>query len=157
MRLVSGHGSPPAKGIRNSESDGERAWPLDARLALFMLESACAEHAAQSNAPAPRSLDRFSCRVRARLWRIQDGAVERAEVFVRDLSAAHAGFVTDHPIEVGGTFVLDFAPEPGSPQRVSCVVGRCRPFMDDDRWHEGVLHIYETTAQHAPALERIAV
>jgi hypothetical protein len=148
MRLVPGHGRPDE--ITKLESAGESGWPLDARVALFMLESACEVQTACPESPSwPRALDRFRCRVRGWLRRRNRGAIESEEIYLRDISTAHAGFITHQPLEIGGEYVLEFAPAGRSPMCVTCTVGRCRPFMDGGQWSEGVLHLHQGVAQEA--------
>jgi len=129
------------QGRRSQFLDLEESWPLDARMALFLLESA---GETTNGTFADRTLDRFGCRVRARLVRICDGRPESFEIFVRDLSVGHVGFVSQKPLDVGGEYQLHFTPADASLQ-IPCVVGRSREFTDG--WREGVLYLH--TAQAA--------
>src|SRR5262245_22534841 len=113
MGLAMGQGCP------DTFVNLEQTWPLDARMAVFLLE------AEGDVVPQiyPRELDRFPCRVRARLMRVKDKMLQFVEVFVRDLSIGHVGFVSSEPLEVGAIYQLDFTPG-SKPVHVSCVVGR---------------------------------
>ena len=139
MELFTGHGR------RSRFLDLEESWPLDARMALFLLESAGQATGASISG---RVLDRFPCRVRARLVRISDGRPESIEIFIRDLSTAYAGFLSSQPLNCDDEYQLHFTPSE-APLQISCLVGRSREFTDG--WHEGVFRL------HASRLAQVAI
>jgi len=149
MELLAGQGSPPSRCL-----DLEQTWPLDARMALYLLESETTETSQPARTASPRNLARTACRVRAKLVRVCDGRPECVEMFVRDLSVGHIGFVCTSPLQCGDEYQLNFTPS-DLPVQISCVVGRCRGFIDG--WNEGVLHLHAANAQANQAPLRLAV
>jgi hypothetical protein len=128
-------GAVIAHGGRSVFRNLERSWPLDARMAMFVLEAEGAlEHEGRT-----RELERFVCRVGARLKPMNDARLGMLDVFIRDVSAEHAGFISSHAVDVGASCWIDFVPAEGAPVRTVCTVGRCREFMNG--WFEGVIHL----------------
>src|SRR5436309_1359030 len=98
MGLTIGPGSPPAL------IDQEPSWPLDARMALFVLEA----EGQQLESGAAREIDRQRCRVRARVMRVNLGKPQASEIFIRDLTVSHIGFISNVPLEIGAECEVDF-------------------------------------------------
>ena len=152
MGIVIGHGRRIV--IRLSDEpieQRERALPLDARLAMFVLE---AEAADADDSPRPRFLrrdKRLSCRFAAALLYARSDApapadtlsaaslTESASVYVRDISPGHAGFVSRHllPGDAGQICWLQLEQADGTSVTLRGQIERYRPFMDG--WHEGVI------------------
>ena len=140
MGLLIGQGSPLV--------NLEQTWPLDARMALFLLET-------QGDAVSgdrPRQLDRIGCKARARLMRVSSGRPEMVELFVRDLSAEHIGFICSQPLVIGDEYECELS---HISARLSCVIGRCREFSAG--WYEGVLGLRQANEQAAESEWRVAV
>ena len=113
----------------------ERTWPLDARMAMFVLE-------AGGQDPQPvrdRSAPREPFRMIATLTDRDQRKPSHATVYVRDRTPQHLGFICQNELPVGSTVWLDCASEDGHAFRTPCEVARLRPFMSG--WHEGVLHV----------------
>ena len=147
MELVTGQGRP-APGV-----DSEQTWPLDARMALFLLES----EGPPVQQSSQRASERCTCRIQAQVMRASETGIEHVEIFLRDLSDSHMGFVSNRPLEVGATYELNLhATGDKLATAARCVVLRSRSFMTD--WHEGALQLVrrQQSAGAHPML-RIAV
>jgi len=141
MGLTIGQGSPP------TTIDQESDWPLDARMALFVLEA----EGRWVEAGVARELDRQRCRVRARVMRVNLGKPHASEIFIRDLSVTHIGFISSVPLEISAEYEVDFTQT--TPARVTCITRRCRQFTRG--WYEGVLTLQQSQA--AESEWRVAV
>jgi hypothetical protein len=147
MELSIGQGRPLA-GVND-----EQSWPLDLRMAMFLLES----EGPPVQHGADRAGERFICRIRARVMRATDTGIEHVEIFLRDVNETHVGFVSAKALEVGADYELDLQPADGEAQSSAvCAVVRSRCFMGG--WHEGALQIHkrQPMTSAAPIL-RIAV
>ena len=115
--------------------DRERAWPLDARMAMFVLEAAGQDPQPVRDRSAPRQ----PCRMIATLTDQDQRKASHATVYVRDRTPQHMGFICQNELPVGSTVWLDCATDDGQPFRTPCQVARLRPFMSG--WNEGVLQV----------------
>jgi hypothetical protein len=167
MGIVIGHGGrivirlPYAP---QAAAERERSWPLDARLAMFVLEAQASESSADDDGAAGdaepavphqtrrRRDDRLACRFEAALLYptpatanalSQNGGDEStiaavaATAYVRDLSPGHAGFICREPLQAGQLCWLRLDQADGSNVTLRGIVGRCRAFMEG--WSEGVV------------------
>lgn len=119
--------------------DRERTWPLDARMAMFVLEAGGqpdpVEHAAVER---NRSTERQPCRMVGTVCDNRD-LHGHAIVYVRDLADRHIGFICQNSLPVGKTVWLHCSTDDGKTLRTPCQIGRSRQFMSG--WNEGVLHV----------------
>jgi hypothetical protein len=153
-----------------SDRQQEQSWPLEVRLALFVLEAGAdlaGEQAClsspdhdpqQSTRTRPRRGAREMCRIRAKLVPLTNGAGpssgtphETANIYLRDTSDAFAGFICDQPLEIGAPFWLSLPTAvhdsaarstlSDPPLHAAVKVCRCRPFMNG--WYEGAIRLSE--------------
>jgi hypothetical protein len=114
------------QGCRAHNSEGDQSWPLDARMAVFLLETE-GEHCGHAHA---RAQQRNPCRARA--------SIDGVEFFIHNMCDGHLGFVTNQPLEIDTECTL-------FPMQFTAVVGRCREFTNG--WYEGVLHLRAIPAE----------
>jgi len=115
--------------------DRERAWPLDARMAMFVLEAG--GHGPQF--VRDRAEERQSCRIIGTVCDSDRASLKHSIVYVRDVTPRHMGFICQSPLPVGTTVWLNCSDENGQSIRTPCRVGRARQFMSG--WTEGVLDL----------------
>lgn len=115
--------------------DRERAWPLDARMAMFVLEAG--GHAPESM--LERHEPREACRIIATVCGQDPRSLTHSIVYVRDITPGHMGFICQSELPVGTTLSLNCVTEDGQTVRSACQIRRSRSFMKG--WHEGVLHL----------------
>ena len=115
--------------------DRERAWPLDARMAMFVLEAGGQD----PQIPRDRSASREPCRIMGTVCDPEAENLAHAIVYVRDKDPEHLGFICQSKLPVGTTLWLNCLTEDGQPIRTPCHVKRSRSFMTG--WHEGVLQV----------------
>jgi hypothetical protein len=109
--------------------DREKTWPLDARVAMFVLE------AGLPNPANRRRRQRHHMRVAAD-WGVGESLSER-KLYVRDVNSQYVGFITAQAIEVGTRGTIYLEGTDGVRVAVQAVVSRCRQFMEG--WYEGCL------------------
>src|SRR5438132_8427221 len=109
----------------------ERAWPLDARMAMFVLEAGGADPQFTRERAAPRQ----ACRIIATLCGDDPHALAQTIVYVRDMNDGHFGFISQVHLPVGATMSLHCSTDQGGAIRTACEIGRSRPFMTG--WNEG--------------------
>jgi PilZ domain-containing protein len=125
--------------------DRERTWPLDPRMAMFVLE-------AGSLAPEllqQRADERIPCRIDATIASADPRAIEASDTFVyiRDYNDGHVGFICERELAVGSLMWMHLTRDDGERIHLPCRVGRSRHFMTG--WHEGVLDLCEEPASIA--------
>jgi PilZ domain len=113
----------------------ERTWPLDARMAMFVLEAG----GAGPTFTRHRSVPRHACRIMGTLCNDDPKSLTHSIVYVRDISDGNLGFISQHNLPIGQTVWLNCTVNEGAPVRTPCRIGRSRAFMKG--WHEGVLHL----------------
>lgn len=141
-------GTMTRQGRRVGLPDRERAWPLDARTAVFVLEAG--GFAPEAGVCTPRTEPRYPCRIEATIVSSADpSSLADTIVYVRDANPRHAGILCDRPLPVGSVVWINFAAdgEAGCEVHAIGTIGRSREFMNG--WHEGVVHFEETQPQLA--------
>jgi len=113
----------------------ERAWPLDARMAMFVLEAGGADDGATHQ----RTAQRTPCRIMGTVCEDDPQALAHAIVYVRDATQKHLGFICQSNLPVGKIVWLNFSTPHGQKVQAPCRIGRSRPFMTG--WNEGVLDL----------------
>jgi len=115
--------------------DRERAWPLDARMAMFVLEAGGADPQSTRDRIEPRQ----PCRIIGTLRGPDPRSPTHSIVYVRDTAPGYMGFICQSDLPVGSTVWLNCATEDGQSVRTQCHIGRSRAFMQG--WNEGVLQL----------------
>src|SRR6476469_6064293 len=115
--------------------DRERAWPLDARMAMFVLEAGGND----PEQPRERNQPRQTCRIIATVTSPDSRSLTHAILYVRDTTTGHMGFISQSKLPVGSTVWLNCADESGQKLHAECQIGRSRAFMSG--WNEGVLRV----------------
>jgi hypothetical protein len=118
-----------------SHVERERAWPLDARMAMFVLEAGGSDPQAIQH----RTAERVPCRIVGTVCEDDPTALAHAIVYVRDANDGHLGFICQSDLPVGKILQLNFATPRGQSFHGPCRIGRSRPFMTG--WNEGVLEL----------------
>jgi hypothetical protein len=118
-----------------SAQDRERTWPLDARMAMFVLEAAGHD----PETIRERAQERHACRIIATVCGPDRRSLSHSILYVRDITPGHMGFICQSDLPVGATVSLNCTTEEGQNIRGECRIGRSRQFMQG--WNEGVLHI----------------
>jgi hypothetical protein len=117
--------------------DRERAWPLDARMAMFVLEAGGSGPEFTRDRTEPRQ----ACRLMGTICENNPRSLSHAIVYVRDTTPGHMGFICQTTLTVDSKVVLNCEDAYGETTRILCRVGRSRPYMKG--WSEGVLHTSE--------------
>lgn len=115
----------------------ERTWPLDARMAMFVLETGGQDPQVTRDRSAPR----HPCRIMGTVVTDNPKALGQKIVYVRDMNTGHLGFISQNELPVGAKLLLNCLGDHGVPERMVCKVSRSRSFMKG--WHEGVLRVCE--------------
>lgn len=124
--------------------DRERAWPLDARMAMFVLEAG----GFQPEVIRSRHNDRMPCRNQATLVAAsRAGGLTEATIYIRDYNDGHIGFISELELPMDALVWMHLTTDAGEVIQTPCRIGRSRPFMAG--WYEGVLHLSEERAQVA--------
>ena len=113
--------------------DRERSWPLDARMAMFVLEAGGQD----PQFTRERQSAREACRIIATVCGSDPRSLAHWIIYIRDMNDGHLGFISQSNLPVGQTLVLHCASEDGQTLRTECRIGRARQFMQG--WNEGVL------------------
>jgi hypothetical protein len=119
--------------------DRERTWPLDARMAMFVLEAGGQPARQLPAVMRDRSLERQPCRIIARVCDGDSTSDAHTTIYVRDIAQQHIGYISETDLRVGKFIQLCCVDEAGQSFQASCRIGRSRPFMSG--WNEGVLHL----------------
>ena len=118
--------------------DRERAWPLDARMAMFVLEAGgCGPEFIRD-----RAHPRQACRIMGTVCDSGPRSLAHSIVYVRDLTPGHMGFICQSDLPVGSTVTLNCTAEEGGLVHAECQIGRSRRFMRG--WSEGVLRVLQS-------------
>src|SRR3954463_5915372 len=100
--------------------DRERAWPLDARMAMFVLEAGGQD----PQFIHERESERQACRIIATVCGQDPRSLTHSIVYVRDISDGLLGFICQSSLAVGKTVVLHCVDETGRSHRLPCRIGR---------------------------------
>ncbi len=117
--------------------DRERSWPLDARMAMFVLEAGGQDPQVTRDRGSPRQ----TCRIIATVCGPNPRSLSHSIVYVRDINDRDMGYICQTPLPVGQTVWLNCSNDDGESIRTPCRIGRSRQFMSG--WNEGVLHVSE--------------
>ena len=120
--------------------DRERAWPLDARMAMFVLEAGGQD----PQFIRERQSERQPCRIIGTICGLHSRSLAHAIIYIRDMNDGHLGFICQSNLPVGERVMVHCATEDGQTVRLECRIGRSRSFMQG--WNEGVVHVSENEA-----------
>ena len=120
--------------------DRERTWPLDARMAMFVLEAGGQD----PQFIRQRQSERHPCRIIATVCGPDPRSLAHGIIYVRDMNDGHLGFICQNNLPIGERVMVHCATEDGQTVRLECQVWRSRPFMQG--WNEGMLQVCESDA-----------
>ena len=120
--------------------DRERTWPLDARMAMFVLEAGGQD----PQFIRQRQSERHPRRIIATVCGPDPRLLAHGIIYVRDMNDGHLGFICQNNLPIGERVMVHCATEDGQTVRLECQVWRSRPFMQG--WNEGMLQVCESDA-----------
>ena len=115
--------------------DRERTWPLDARMAMFVLEAGGQDPQFIRH----RQSERHVCRMMATVCGPDPRLLAHWVIYIRDMNDGHLGFISQSNLPIGERVIVHCATEDGQTVRIECQIRRSRPFMQG--WNEGMLEV----------------
>jgi hypothetical protein len=156
MGIVIGHGRRVVIRLPDLPlQQRERALPLEARLAMFLLEAQAEDsHALCESASLHRRQDeRLSCRFPAAiLHSVEQSSMNPSSIFIRDISTGHAGFICRAPLAANDAEAcwLQLDQADGTTVTLRGHIARCREFQSG--WYEGVIR-FDLEPEEAEQIE----
>jgi hypothetical protein len=120
--------------------DRERSWPLDARMAMFVLEAGGQD----PQFTRERQSEREPCRIIATVCGPDPRFLAHWVIYIRDMNDGHLGFICQSNLPIGERVMVHCATEDGQTVRIECQIQRSRPFMQG--WIEGALQVCKSDA-----------
>ena len=133
-------GAAIAHGGRSLFRNLDRTWPLDARMAMFVLEAGGQD----PQFIRQRQSERHPRRIIATVCGPDPRLLAHGIIYVRDMNDGHLGFICQNNLPIGERVMVHCATEDGQTVRLKCQVWRSRPFMQG--WNEGMLQVCESDA-----------